>query len=68
MTGYKISHNATGVVLVNSTNDTNFTIEHLSPGTYFFSVSAVNTLGEGEKSTILAKGQCKLSLINILLA
>ena len=68
MTGYKISHNATGVVLVNGTNDTNFTIEHLSPGTYLFSVLAVNTLGEGEKSTILAEGQCKLSLINILLA
>ena len=58
VTGYKIFHNVTGVMTVNSTNDTKFTIDHKGPGTYSLSVLAVNTLGDGEESTILTTGQC----------
>ena len=61
VTGYKISINATGIMLVNYTNVTNFTIKHVGPGTYLFSVLAVNSLGEGETSNIFATGQCKLN-------
>ena len=64
VTGYKISHNVTGVITVNSTNETKFTIDHKDPGTYSFSVLAVNTLGDGEESTILTTGQCELNSIN----
>ena len=55
VTGYKISHNTTGSVMVDKTSDTNFTFGSLEPGVYLFSVWAVNLLGDGkEKHTVFA--------------
>ena len=48
LTGSKISHNTTGRVIEEQTNDTNFTIEGVTPGVYFFAVLAVNLLRKGK--------------------
>ena len=51
VTGYNISHNITGSVMVDFTNDTNFSVEDVDPGAYFFTVHAVNTFGRGKENT-----------------
>ena len=52
VTGYKIYHNTTGSAMLNFTCETQFIIEGVMPGVYFFTVLAVNVLGDGkEKST-----------------
>ena len=56
VTGYKISHNITGSVTVNQTNDTNFTAVGVAPGVYFFAVLAVNTFGNGKENTTFITG------------
>ena len=48
--GYKVSHDTTGRVMEEHTNDTNFTVEGVTPGVYFFAVLAVNSLGKGEEN------------------
>ena len=54
VTGYRISHNTTGSVLVNQTTCTTFVIENAGPGVYVFTVLAVNILGDGEEeSTVI---------------
>ena len=55
VTGYKILHNITGVIMANQTIDTNFRVDSLEAGIYLFTVLAVNILGDGaETSTLLA--------------
>ena len=62
VTGYKISNNITGTVLVNQTHDTTFVAEGV-PGTYLLTVLAVNLLGDGEKeSTFIILSGCKYLL------
>ena len=51
VTGYRISHNITGNNTVNQTSKTDFMFEGVVPGVYFFSVVAVNVLGEGSESS-----------------
>ena len=51
---YQISHNITDGATAIQTNDTTFTFENLDPGTYLFSVRAVNVLGDGEKTDVIA--------------
>ena len=53
VTGYKISHNTTGSVVVNQTTDTNFVIENFEPGVYLFVVLATNILGDGVENRIV---------------
>ena len=51
--GYKIFHNITSSVLVNQTNYTTLVFENVTPGTYLFTVLAVNILGEGPEESIV---------------
>ena len=50
VTGYKISHDTTGSVMVEQTNDTNFTVEGVTPGVYSFAVLAVNSCRKGKEN------------------
>ena len=56
VTGYKISHNITGSVMVIFTSETKFVIENVAPGVYFFTVIAVNVLGNGKEESMLVMG------------
>ena len=56
MIGYKITHNTTGSVLVNQTSYSLFPIVGVAPGVYFFSVQAVNVLGDGETESLMVVG------------
>ena len=58
--GYKISHNTTGSVLVNQTNETTFSIEDVAPGEYLFAIQAFNILGHGDESSLLVTGEYEL--------
>ena len=49
-----ISHNITDGAMAIQTMDPFFTFENLDPGTYLFSVWAVNVLGDGEKAEVIA--------------
>ena len=49
VTGYNISHNTTGGVKFNWTNETIFIIDNVAQGDYLFAIVAVNALGEGEQ-------------------
>ena len=57
VTGYKIFHNITGSAVVIQTSDRTFIIEGVLPGVYFFTVLAVNTLGNGKEETIFIVGK-----------
>ena len=54
--GYKISHNTSGSVLTNQTNETMFSIEGMYPRVYLFDICAFNILGDGIISSIFGIG------------
>ena len=60
VTGYKITHNTTGSVLVNKTSDTLFPFVGVAPGVYLFSVQAVNALGDGKAESLTVFGKLLL--------
>ena len=68
--GYKIFHNITGSVLVNQTNYTTFVFENVTPGTYLFTVLAINIVGDGAYENViiyLAGSQyCLIKYVNIV--
>ena len=53
--GYWIAHNTTGQVTMNQTRDSEFFVGNLPPGIYFFTLWAINLLGDGEASNITGK-------------
>ena len=56
VTGYQISHNITGSVMVIFTSETKLVIGDVPPGVYFFTVCAVNVLGDGKKQNMSISG------------
>ena len=42
--------------MVNQTNDTKFAVECVAPGVYFFTVLAVNVLGDGQENSVSIMG------------
>ena len=66
VTGYKVSHNITGVFTEEHTSDTTLSFESLSYGYYFFFLWAVNTLGEGAKDAKIAGWFCMHGIIIFL--
>ena len=71
MTGYKVSHNATGSVLLSQTSYTTFVVESAVPGVYHFTVFAFNVLGNGKEANVtgyvLTKFHVHYGLIILLL-
>ena len=56
VTGYKITHNTTGSVLVNQTSYALFPFVGVAPGVYLVSVQAVNALGDEKAETLTVFG------------
>ena len=56
VTGYNISHNITGSVRFNWTNEAFFVLDDVAQGDYFFAIIAVNALGEGEQNNCSIRG------------
>ena len=57
VTGYKIIYNTTGSALITQTSETNFVINGVMPGVYFFTVLAVNVLGDGKEDRMSIVGR-----------
>ena len=53
--GYIVSHNASGTIEMNVTNNTNFVIRIIRPKIILFSVSTLNILGNGRGNSIISK-------------
>ena len=56
LTGYNISHNITGSVVFNWTNETIYVFHDVAPGAYLFAIVAVNALGEGKQNSCSIAG------------
>ena len=55
VTGYNVSHSASGMVQMYETTDTNFFMESESPNLFVFTIAAFNVLGTGEESDIISE-------------
>ena len=53
--GYTVSHNVTGIVEMNVTNNTEFVIQFIPPRVITFTVNAVNILGNGKESSVTSE-------------
>ena len=62
--GYSFSHNVTGTVEMNVTNNTEFVIQIIPPGVITFTVNAVNTLGNGKESSVTGELAWMLQVIS----